>query len=253
MILPPEAHPLFNALVFTFTAPTYQRFSTLLVGVLLTTGRRTVANVLRTLRHLAPGHRTGYQRVLSRAPWSGLELGCALTRLVIDRLIPDGPVCLVGDDTVDGHKGPKVYGKGRHRDAVRSTHTYTAWRYGHKWVALAVLVKFPFASRRWALPVLIDLYRAPELDRAEKRPHRTPAQLMCRLLRLVLIRFPGLTLVSKLCPDANLFTPPPPYRGNGRPRVKGDRVPKPRQAAVTAPRTRLSVVWYGGGRRVVEA
>ena len=32
MILPPEAHPLVNALVFTFTNPTYQRFSTLLVG-----------------------------------------------------------------------------------------------------------------------------------------------------------------------------------------------------------------------------
>src|SRR3954466_9868815 len=122
MILPPEARPLFNALVFTFANPTYQRFSTLLVGALLTTGRRTVANLLRTLRHLAPGHRTSYQRVLSRARWSGLELGCALMRLVLDCLIPDGPVYLVGDDTVDGHKGPKVYGKGRHRDAVRSTH-----------------------------------------------------------------------------------------------------------------------------------
>src|SRR3954469_10895669 len=190
MILPPEAHPLLNALVFTFTAPTYQRLSTLLVGAVLTTGRRTVANLLRTLRHLAPGHRTSYQRVLSRAPWSGLALGCALTRLLLDRLGPDGPVQLVGDDTVDGHKGPKVYGKGRHRDPVRSTHAYTAWRYGHRWVVLAVLVKFPFAARRWALPVLIDLYRPPGVSAAEGRRHRTPAQLMCRLLRALLIRFP---------------------------------------------------------------
>jgi DDE superfamily endonuclease len=279
MILPPEAHPLLNALVYTFTNPTYQRFSTLLVAAVLTPGRRTIANLLRTLRHLAPGHPTDYRRVLSRAPWSGLALGCALTRFLLDRLVPDGPVHLVGDDTVDGHPGRTVYGKGRHRDPVRSSHAYTAWRYGHKWVVLAVLVQLPFAKRRWALPVLIDLYRPPDLDRAEKRPHKTPAQLMCRLLRLVLIRFPGrtfvfagdsgygthevarfchrhrdrLTLVSKLCPDANLFAPPPPYRGNGRPRVKGDRVPKPRQAAATAPRTRLSVVWYGGGRRAVEA
>src|SRR5829696_2686670 len=110
MILPPEAHPLFNALVFTFTSPTYQRFSTLLVGAVLTTGRRTVANLLRTLRHLAPGHRTSYQRVLSRARWSGIALGCALMRLALDRLAPDGPVALVGDDTVDGHEGPSVYG-----------------------------------------------------------------------------------------------------------------------------------------------
>jgi UDP-N-acetylmuramate dehydrogenase len=39
---------------------------------------------------------------------------------------------------VDGHKGGHVYGKARHRDPVRSTHAYTAWRYGHRWVVLAV-------------------------------------------------------------------------------------------------------------------
>src|SRR5207244_8452200 len=122
-------------------------------------------------------------------------LGCALTRLVLDRFVPDGPVTLVGDDTVDGHPGRQVYGKARHRDAVRSSHSYTAWRYGHKWVVLAVLVTFPFATRRWALPVLVDLYRTPELDRTEGRPHKTPAQLLCRLLRLPLLRFPDRTFV----------------------------------------------------------
>jgi hypothetical protein len=279
MILPPDAHPLVQVLALHFTNPTYQRLSTLLVGAILTTGRRTVANLLRTLRQLAPGHPTDYRRVLSRAPWSGLALGCALVQFLLDHVVPAGPVALVGDDTVDGHPGPQVYGKARHRDPVRSSHAFTAWRYGHKWVVLAVLVKFPFATRRWALPVLIDLYRSPELDRTEGRPHKTPAQLLCRLLRLLLIRFPDrtfvftgdsgygshevarfchrhharLTLVSKLCPDANLFDPPPPYSGTGRPRVKGDRVPKPRQAAATARRTRLTVAWYGGGTRQVEA
>lgn len=279
MILPPEAHALVQALAPHFTNPTYQRFSALLVGALLTTGRRTVANILRTLRHLAPGHRTDYQRVLSRAPWSGLALGCALVRFALDHLVPAGPVMLVGDDTVDGHPGTHVYGKARHRDAVRSSHSYTAWRYGHKWVVLAVLVKFPFAARPWALPVLIDLYRSADDDRARKRPHRTPARIMCGLLRALLIRFPGrafvfagdsgygthevarfcyrhrarLTLVSKLHPDANLFDPPPPYAGTGRPRLKGQRRPKPRQAvAAAATFARLEVGWYGGGKRTVR-
>jgi len=278
MILPPEAHPLVQVLALPFTTPTYHRFSTLLVGAVLTTGRRTVANLLRTLRGLAPGHPTDYRRVLSRAPWSGLALGCALARFLLDHVLPDGPVYLVGDDTVDGHPGRTVYGKARHRDPVRSSHAYTAWRYGHKWVVLAVLVKFPFAARRWALPVLVDLYRTPEVSKAEGVRHRTPARLMCRLLRLLLARFPGrafvfagdsgygthevarfchrhrrrLTLVSKCHPDINLFAPPPPYAGNGRPRVKGGRLPKPRQAAATARRTRLTVTWYGGGTRRVE-
>ena len=69
---------------------------------------------------------------------------------------------------------------------------------------------------------------------------------MCRLLRLLLIRFPErrfvfagdsgfgshevarfcrrhhaqLTLVSKLHPDANLYDLPPPYTGKGRHRAK---------------------------------
>lgn len=280
MILPPEAHPLVQVLALHFISPTYQRFAALLVGAILTTGRRTVANLLRTLRQLAPGHPTDYRRVLSRAPWSGVGLGCALARFLLDHLVPPGPVALVGDDTVDGHPGRTVYGKARHRDAVRSSHSYTAWRYGHKWVVLAVLVKLPGTARRWALPVLIDLYRSPELDRAEGRPHKTPAQLMCRLLRLLLIRFPArtfvfsgdagygthevarfchrhrgrLTLVSKLHPDANLYDPPAPRRGGvGRPAVRGPRVPKPRQAvAAAAAFTPLEVGWYGGGTRRVE-
>jgi hypothetical protein len=279
VILPPEAHALVQVLAPHFTNPSYQRFSALLVGALLTTGRRTVANVLRTLRHLAPGHRTDYQRVLSRAPWSGLTLGCVLAQFLLDHFVPAGPVLLVGDDTVDGHKGQCVYGKARHRDPVRSTHSYTAWRYGHRWVVLAVLVKFPFATRPWALPVLIDLYRSEEDDRARNRPHRTPARIVCGLLRLLLMRFPSrnfvfagdssygthevarfcyrhrtrLSLVSKLHPDANLFDPPPPYAGTGRPRLKGQRRPKPRQAVGAAKTfTRLEVGWYGGGQRRVD-
>ena len=278
MILPPEAQPLLLALAPAFTAPTFGRFTTLLAAALLTPGRRTVANLLRTLGTLAPGHRTAYQRVLSRAPWSGIGLGCALTAFLLRHLLPDGPVILVGDDTVDGHKGKSVYGKARHRDPVRSSHSFTAWRYGHKWVVLAVLVRFPFAARRWALPVLVDLYRTPEVSQADGLRHRTPAQLMCRLLRLLLIRFPDrtfifvgdsgygthetarfcrrhaarLTLVSKLHPGANLFEPPPPYAGKGRPRVKGARRPKPCEVVAAAPRLRsLTVSWYGGGTRRV--
>jgi len=279
MILPAEATPLLLALTPAFTQPTSRRFVTLLAAALLTTGRRTVANLLRTAGPLADGHRTSYQRVFSAAHWSALQLACLLTRFLVRTLLPAGVIPLAGDDTVDGHKGPRVYGKARHRDPVRSTKSHTVWRYGHKWVVLAVLVRFPFATRPWALPVLVDLYRSPQDNRQRGRPHRTPAQLLCRLMRLLLIWFPDrrfvfagdagygshevarffhrhrarLTLVSKLSPEANLYEPPPPYRGQGRPRVKGARLPKPQEAVAAArQRRRLTVGWYGGGRRRVE-
>jgi hypothetical protein len=249
-----------------------------MAAALLTTGRRTVANLLRTLGPLCQGHKTSYQRVFSAASWSALRLACLLARFVVGHLLPDGLITLVGDDTVDGHKGKKVYGKARHRDPVRSSHSYTAWRYGHKWIALCVLVRFSFATRPWALPLVVDLYRNAEQNQQRKRPHRTPAQLMCRLLRLMLLWFPQrtfvfvgdagygshevarfcyrhrrrLTLVSKLHPDANLYEPPPPYAGKGRPRHKGAKLPKPRQAAAAATLRSTQVGWYGGGTRQVR-
>ena len=278
MLLPPEAAPLLALFAAELTAPTAARSHTLLAATLLTTGRRTVAGVLRTLRHFAPGHATADRRVLSRAEWSGLALGCALARLVVARLPADAPVLLAGDDTVDGHTGRTVHGKARHRDPTRSSHAFSAWRYGHTWVVPAVLVEFPFAARPWALPVLVDLDRSEADDAARGRPHRTPAQVMCRLLRLLLVRAPGrrfafagdsaygthevarfcrrhrarLTLVSKLHPDANLYDPPGPYRGVGRPPVEGTRRAKPAQAAgPDARRDEPTVDWSGGGTRRV--
>ncbi len=278
-MLPDEATPLLAALAPHFTQPTSRRFALLLAAAIPAQGRPTLANLLRTLGSLAPGHRTDYQRVLSRAPWSGLGVGCARAGYILHHLCPTDPVVLVGDDTVDAHPGKHVHGKARHRDPVRSSHAHTAWKYGHRWVVLAVLVRFPFATRPWALPVLVDLYRSEEGDRRRGRPHRTPARLMCRLLRALMMRHPGrrfafvgdsgygahavarfvhrhrarLTPVGKLPPEANLFDPPPPYRGLGRPRVKGDRRPKPREAVEAARRRRRLVVgWYGGGTRRVS-
>jgi hypothetical protein len=43
---------------------------------------------------------------------------------LLDHVVPPGPVLLAGDDTVAERPGPKVFGKGRHRDGVRSTHSY---------------------------------------------------------------------------------------------------------------------------------
>jgi hypothetical protein len=60
-----------------------------------------------------------------------------------------------------------------------------------------------------------------------------------------------LQLVSKFYPNANLYEPPPAYAGNGRPRVKGSKLPTPQEVVAAAERTRLNVAWYGGGRRDV--
>jgi hypothetical protein len=160
--LPDFAQPVLSSFAPVFYQPTYQRFLVLLLAAILTTGRRTVSNLLRTTAGLARGDASGFHKVLSRRRWSTLALARILARFILDRWVPDGPVYLAGDDTVDEHRGAKVYGKGCHRDPVRSTHSYTAFRWGHKWVVLAIPVRFPFATRAWALPVLVALYHSPE-------------------------------------------------------------------------------------------
>lgn len=278
--IPACALPLLHAFAPLFTQPTWRRCQLLLFAAILTTGRRTIANLLRTVAALAPGHSCSYQRVLSQARWSGLQAAAVLSRFLLRHFWPAGPVPLVGDDTVTEHRGQKVHGKARHRDAVRSSHSYTAYRYGHKWVTLAILVRFPFAVRPWALPVLVALYRSPQDNRQRGRPHKTPAELMQLLLRLLRRWFPQrrfvfagdsgfgshemagfaqrqhghLTLVSRLHPKANLYEPPPVVVGkkNGRPRQKGAKLPTPEQVVTDAARTRLRVAWYGGGQRRVE-
>lgn len=278
-ILPETRRGFWDDFAPNFTRPTFRRFLTLLGAAILTVGRRTVANLLRTAGSLADGASSSYRRVFSQARWSSIGLAEVLTRRVAALLPPGAEVVLIADDTVFSHPGRRVFAKARHRDPVRSSHAFTAWRYGHKWVVLAVLVRFPFAVRPWALPVLVALYRDPADDRREKRRHRTPAQQAIRLVRLMLhwlphrrfvsvgdsaygthefARFAGrhrerLTLVSKLHPEANLFEPPPSYGGLGRPRIKGARRPKPREAvAEGGRRRRMTVAWYGGGNRCVE-
>jgi DDE superfamily endonuclease len=281
--LPKQVHAVLDPLESAFSRPTHRRFLVLGVVAILTLGGRTIANLLRCLGALAPGHSSSYHRVFSHRRWSSWKLARQFAHTVLARFLPQGPIELAGDDTVTEHPGPHVYGKGCHRDPVRSTHSYTAYRWGHKWVALTVLVKVPWATRRWALPLLIVLYQTPEANCAQKRRHKTPSQLMRQILRVLLrwfpertfvitgdgnyathklaeltTRYPGrLTLVSKFYPTANLTSPKPPSAGRrrsrGRPRVKGSKLPSPATVVQgTSSRQPLEVSWYGGGRRSVE-
>lgn len=279
--LPKPAGSLLDSLASAFTRPTFLRFVVLTLATILTVGHRTVCNLLRTLGALAPGHPSSYHRVFSKRRWSTWRLARGLAGWVFDHLVPEGKVLLAGDDTVEEHPGDKVFGKGCHRDAVRSSHSFTAFRWGHKWVVLAVLVRFPFTQRLWALPLLVALYRSEKDNEKAGRRHKTPQQLLrqlcCVLLRWFrqrvfvltgdgnfatheLARFSSrrhgrLALVSPFYADARLYQPPPVIQGKkpaGRPRKKGAKLPTPQQVVAHSGRTRLNVAWYGGGRRDVE-
>jgi len=264
-----------------FSQPTFERMVMLCLSAILTTGVRTVSNLVRTIRELVPGHPTTYHHVFSDRKWNCWKLSRVLMVLLIDRFVPTGVIHLVGDDTTAAHPGKTVFGKGRHRDAARSSHSFTAWIYGHKWVTLSLVVKFPFSKRPWALPVLVALYTTPDWDREHERRHRTPPEIMEGLLAAVLHWFPHrrfqfcgdggfgthrlagfagrsvrqgrLVLISRFYADAQLYEPAPEYQGKGRPRVKGKKLSTPSECVNrTKRRAQLSVNWYGGEKRHVS-
>ena len=142
------------------------------------------------------------------------------------------------------------------------------------------LCAFRRATRLWALPILVALYRSKEWNRKHERRHKTPSELMRQLLVVLIRWFPQrkfvfsgdggygthelsrfahrhhsrLTLVSRFYPDANLYAPPPVVKGKlkGRPRKKGEKLPIPEEVVKRSPRSRLTVAWYGGGQRRIE-
>jgi hypothetical protein len=284
-LLPASLRSFFSLFAPSFTKPTFLRFTLLAVAAILVLASSTIANLLRVLGHLAPGDPSSYHRVFSHRRWSLWRLARVLLGWIMDHLLATQTVHLAADDTVAEHPGDKVYGKGCHRDAVRSSHSYTAFRWGHKWLVLAVLVRLPGTNRFWPLPFLVVLCRSVKDDRNNKRRHKTAPQVLAQMLLVVQRWFPDRTfvvaadggyashelakscattrqrlrLVSRFYPKAALYElPPAPKRtakGNkpvGRPRVKGAKRDTPEQVvAKTKERTRLRVSWYGGGERNV--
>jgi hypothetical protein len=235
---------------------------------------------MRVLRGAAGGHLSSFCRVLSRARWAPAILCCVLASAVLELIAEGAPVVCSVDDTTAQHRGPKVYGKARHRDACRSTKSHTVWVWGHRWVVLAIHVKFSFAKRAWALPVSIRLYKSAELNKAEGAAHLTPIAIAQEMLAQLLAWFPErkfillgdggyashglarfvhdhrrqLTLVSLLHPEACMYEPPPPRpKGmKGRNRVRGQKLPHPAAVVAQSKRKRLTVDWYAANRRKVE-
>ncbi len=273
--LPSAAKGLFMSFSVAFCEPTAQRMTLLCIGAILTASRRTVTSMLRIMQSVRQGHFTSYHRVFSRASWSLWPLGRILAAAIFKWIPEDQPLIVVIDDTTAQHRGKKVYGKGCHHDAVRSTHKHIVFKWGHKWVVLAITVKFPFASRAWALPVLVALYRPEELNRAENRQHKTPPHLARQLMAVLIRWFPGrkyvflgdggysshalarfcsghAALVSRFHGDANLYALPPKRRGKiGRPRIKGRKLPTPESVVARNELCETTVDWYGGRSRRV--
>jgi hypothetical protein len=196
-----------------------------------------------------------------------------LLGLVVERLVPDGPIVIGMDDTIERRWGRRISARGIYRDPVRSSHGHFVKASGLRWLSFMVLTPVPWTSLIKALPVLTLLAPSERSDHQRGRHHklltdwaRQGALQLCRWLPGRRIIFVGdssfavhelahaittkATLISRLRLDASLFAPPPKRttRTVGRPAQKGPALPKLKTILFNPTTTwaRITVsAWYG--------
>ena len=275
-VLAPFA-PLFSKRVF-------EHVQVLLMGTVLAPGKRTVSSALKAmgLDQQKQFHR--YHRVLSRAKWSSMEVSRVLLGLLVEAFVPNGPLVVGVDETLERRQGKKIRAKGIYRDPVRSSHGHFVKASALRWVCLTLLAPVPWACRVWALPFLCVLAPSERYATEQGKRHKPITEWAWQLLLLVRRWYPQreivavadggyaslklldrcrrlsskpITFITRLRLDAALYEPAPPRKPHqmGRPRLKGERLAN-LSAVAGNPKTVWMPTtvnnWYGGTQRVVE-
>ena len=264
-----------------FSARIWPQVQLLVVGALLSPGKRTVTAALRVLG-LADDSRFGkFHRLLSRARWSSLQASRVLLGLLLATFVPSGPLVIGLDDTIERRSGAKISAKGIYRDPVRSSRGHFVKASGLRWLSLMLLTPIPWANRIWALPFLTALVPSQRYNEERGHRHRTLTDWARQMLRVVQRWCPKrplivvadsayavikwlsdlqqgrpITVITRLRLDAALYDPAPERVAGqkGRTRLKGDRLPS-LASLVHHSETRWERVslnrWYGETNREV--
>jgi hypothetical protein len=262
------------------TAPTWQHVLVLIAGAILSPGRRTVAAALRVTGLDQDPCFTNYHRVLNRNRWSSRRIARCLLRLLVSSFVPDGPVIIGLDDTLERRWGAKIKARGIYRDPVRSSHGHFVKASGLRWLSVMLLPEVAWAGRVWGLPFLTALAPSERYASERDRPHKKLTDWGRQVLLQAARWLPGrkiiavadssfaaidllnavrhrVCMITRLRLDARLFDPPARRRPGtvGRPRVIGERQASLAERLVN-PKTRwrrLRVTgWYGRSERLVE-
>ncbi len=268
---------------WAFSEQVWDYAKVLLVGAILTPGKRTVTAALRVMGLHAERQFQNYHRVLNRATWSSRAVSRILLRLLVAAFVPAGAPVVVGlDEHIERRRGAKIAAKGIYRDAVRSSKSFFVKTSGLRWVSMMLLTSIPWADRVWALPFLTVLAPSERYHQERGQRHKQVTdwarQMILQLRRwlpdrqLVVVAdstyaaiellaagtnlAQPVTMITRLRLDAALYDPAPPRLPGkrGGPRKKGDRQPTlaSRVADATTRWEATTVRWYGRKTRGVK-
>jgi hypothetical protein len=206
-----------------------------------------------------------------------------LLEALVETFVPNGPLVLGIDETLERRQGKKISAKGVYRDPVRSSHSHFVKTSALRWVCVTLLAEVPWAKRVWSMPFLSALAYSERYAKEQGKRYKTLSEWAWQLLLLVRRWWPEreivavadgtyvslrlldrcrslsnpIVLVTRLRLDAALYEPAPPRKPGqmGRPRLKGERL---ENLSVVAedPSTDWTPMtlshWYGEGERAVE-
>ena len=258
-MVPISLRRLLDAFTGCFTTPTLEVFQAMVLGLVAQTGQRTVCGMLTGAGLATSWSHDRVHRFFSAARWQVDQIGLIVLDLVVTHLVTDGAdLVLAVDDTAHRRRGKKVHGAGWIHDGSAVSRNKLA--FGHRWVVVGVIVRLSFMSRPVCLPVLCRRWQgkgsASTVELAAQMITAIAGRAPHRRLHVVadaayhggsLRDLPAtVTWTTRLPRNAVLYhRAPAPTGRRGRPRVKGDRIGTPAQAAVTAVWRTVSVARYG--------
>ncbi len=281
LTLPPESMPIISRFAPVFSERVWDWAKALLIGAILSPGKRTVTATLRVLGMSDEKQFQNYHRVLNRAAWSPLQASQILLGLLVAAFSAAGAnLVFVADETLERRQGDKIEDKSVFRDAARSSKKHLVTSFCLRWMCMALLVSVPWSKRVWALPFLTTLAPSKKTNEANGKRHKTSIRWVMQMIGQVCRWLPeravtlvvdgglvslelgwrcvqhGITLAGTLNSNARLFDEPgvqPPGKRGRKPK-KGAR-----QASLcdrlVDPATlwqRITLPWYKGQERLLE-
>jgi hypothetical protein len=264
---------LLQPLALVMTSPSFENLVTILAGWTFAP-KRTITAMLQAAGAVGLKHHSAFHRLFASARWSRDRLGLVVFGMLTFWL-GDDVVMLALDDTLARKRGLKMFGVGMHHDPLLSSRGKAITNWGHSWVVLGVIVRFPlWPERAFCLPILFRLYLNNDAAARHRRAYRTRPELAVEMLALVcqarktqrfhviadsayggqsvLNQLPtNCDLTSRLLMKARLFGPRPERTAgtNGRPRQRGPQLPTPAQM-LSERATRVELNLYGWRDRV---
>ena len=267
---PPEFSAIISVFSPVFSKKIFERVGQLLLGAILTQGKRTVCGILRTLGLGDITNWDLYHRVLSRAKWSTLQCSKKLLQLIISHFVHTKTLVFGIDETLERRWGIKIKARGIYRDAVRSSKSHFVKCSGLRWICVMLLTPISWANRIWALPFLSVLAPSERYHAQIGKSHKTVSDWARQIFRLLRRWLPDFKIIMvadgsyavmelladvpsnaawivRFRMDARLHDFAPPYTGFGRPPQKGKRQPS-LQSRLEDPNTKWQNIrfskWY---------